>query len=172
MWTQQSSLSKQLCFFPGRELCLMALCLPEKSGVVFLCWTMREDGGSSSIHHLISVHEAEAVRAALCCCASVYVDEIMYSCPLLLFNIPWPPRWCSARCSISGTNVTVTVRTKERPFLQLILRVACLPVIISVGHWHSKPQILTGSLTEASHFHSDSPEHEKGWSSRFSNGVE
>lgn len=110
VWTQQCSLSKQPCFSPARELCLMALCLPEKSGVVFLCWTMREDGGSLSIHHLISGHEAEAVRVALCCCASVYVDEIMYSYPRLSFSIPCRPRWCSDHCSVSRTNVRVTVR--------------------------------------------------------------
>lgn len=84
VWTQQCSLSRQPCFSPTTELSLMDLCLPEESEVVFLCWTMRRDGGPPSIHHLISGHWAETIRAALCpLCVSM--------CRWYHFHTPTPP---------------------------------------------------------------------------------
>lgn len=34
----------------------MDLCLPEEYEVVFLCWTMRGDGGPPSVHDVINEH--------------------------------------------------------------------------------------------------------------------
>lgn len=125
MWTQQCSLSRQPCFSPTTELCLMDLCLPEESGVVFLCWTMRRDGGPTSIYHLISGHKAEAIRAALRPCVLPCVDGITFHCAVLcLVASASPPL---LRCPRDFSALKVTAASVEQTWVSRSQQPSTLP---------------------------------------------
>lgn len=64
-------------FPPTGELRLMAVCLPEDSGVVFFLVLDHEErwGGPPSVYHLISEHEQ--IRLYLCGCTSAWADAII-----------------------------------------------------------------------------------------------
>lgn len=87
-------LQATMVFFPPTgEPLLMAVCLPEDSGVVvfFESWASRKDGGGPlSIHHLISEHEQ--IRVSLCGCPSVCIDAIIAHFCLDAGFVP--PLWC------------------------------------------------------------------------------
>lgn len=192
LWTQQCSLSRQPCFSPTTELCLMDLCLPEESEVVFLCWTRRRDGGPPSIHHLISGYYRQKQSGRLCAPVCQPVLIVSFSIVLCFVLSPAPSLLSSAASFILACcPVTVlwwcSVRYKSLqhqwnkrechshsnpPRSQHAQVHWYMYAVVPRVHLHAMQQIITSSLTATSHFPNDATEHEKGWSSRSSNGAE
>lgn len=164
----------------------MDLCLPEESGVVFLCWTMRRDGGPPSIYHLISGHWAEAIRVALWHSVLACVDGIIFHCAVLCFvaststpllHYVFDFGTLSRDFSVlevsenqwNKQSVTVTAMLHAINLHNCVNR---LYVVMWHVCWHATQQIITSTLTTTTQFLNEATEHEKGWSSRSSNEVE
>lgn len=78
----------------------------------------------------------------------------------------------SARQITTASVEQTQVSQSQQPSMLPTHTIAWIYVVMSRVHWHAMQQIIMSSLTTASHFHDDAPEHEKGWSSRSSNRVE
>lgn len=145
-------------FFSNNSVCLMDLCLPEESGVVFLSRTMRRDGGPPSIHHLISGQKKSGRLCAPVC--RPCVDAIAFHRAVLCFVASTFPSLLRCVFHSDCDDVHTTHLHKMRGFSMLYVR------------WHAMHRTIPSSLTATSDFPNDTTEHEKGWSSSSSNRVE